>query len=305
MFSQNRDAEPSPVKGSNSTLANTDTSAAKTLPPARDAASREEKAASQEASSDKSSSGKPASSSTASGRSSNADPTKELPQVSPAEYGTLDENTNPSKSSGNYENANATSNKSGGDTSVDPIKELPKVSPAEYGTLDENTDAASGSAQSSKSSGVDKNANATSNKSGGDTSVDPSKELPKVSPAEYGTLDENSQPSKSSGNDNDGNANSNESGGGAPVDPAPTYVTSVTSAGQTKPKGKNLTEGGFDDDPKNNASFNSDIGTENDPGKAAELQFQKQQAATVGSGPRQSGITGDGQYDILETDQQL
>ena len=145
-----------------------------------------------------------------------------------------------------------------------------------------------------------------SNKSSsGDTSADPNKELPKVSPAEYGTLDENTQPSKSSGNDKSGNATSNKSGGAAPVDPAPTYVTSVLSAGHTKPKGKNLTEGGFDDDPKNNASFNSDIGNEDDPGRVAELQFQKRQAATVGSGPKQSSITGDGQYDILETDQQL
>lgn len=113
------------------------------------------------------------------------------------------------------------------------------------------------------------------------------------------------QPSELSGNDRSVNSNSNKSGDGASVDPAPSYVTSVTSAGHTKPKGKNLTEGGFDDDPKNNASFNSDIGTEDDPGRAAELQFQKRQAATVGSGPKQSGITGDGQYDVLETDQQL
>ncbi|KAL9105297.1 MAG: hypothetical protein Q9187_008737, partial [Circinaria calcarea] len=133
-----------------------------------------------------------------------------------------------------------------------------------------------------------------------------------VSPAEYGTLDENTsgsfgsgQGSKSSGNEMGSDGNSNKTPGGIAADPAPTYVTSVLSAGHTKPKGKNLTEGGFDDDPKNNASFNSDIGTEDDPARGAELQFQKRVAATVGSGPRQTGVTGDGQYDVLETDQQI
>ncbi|MCJ1359365.1 MAG: hypothetical protein MMC33_009367 [Icmadophila ericetorum] len=92
--------------------------------------------------------------------------------------------------------------------------------------------------------------------------------------------------------------------GSSSVDPAPTYVTSQY-VDPGKPKGKNLTEGGFDSDDKNNASFNADIGSENNPGRAAELNFQKQAASNVGSGPRQSEIIGDGQYDVLETDQNL
>lgn len=257
-----------PVKGSNSTLANTDTSAAKTLSPAPDAAAREEKAVWQETSDDmKGASG-------TEGKTSGGD-------------------------------SGGPSTGSGGSGSTDPSKELPKVSPAEYGTLDEKSEASSGSTQGSKSKGND-------NAAGESGSADATKELPKVSPAEYGTLDENTsgtsgsaQGSMSSANETGSDGNSNRSSGGVPADPAPTYVTNVLSAGHTKPKGKNITEGGFDDDPKNNASFNSDIGTEDDPARGAELQFQKRVAATVGSGPRQSGVTGDGQYDVLETDQQI
>ena len=90
---------------------------------------------------------------------------------------------------------------------------------------------------------------------------------------------------------------------------APGYVASVTSeANQSgKPKGKNITEGGFDDDPKNNASFNSEIGSENDPGRKAEVDLQKvTQSASGATGPRQApGKSDESQYDILETDQQL
>lgn len=39
-----------------------------------------------------------------------------------------------------------------------------------------------------------------------------------------------------------------------------------------KPKGKNLQEGGFSSDAPN-SSFNSDIGSRNDPGRAAEQSF--------------------------------
>ena len=95
--------------------------------------------------------------------------------------------------------------------------------------------------------------------------------------------------------------------GGADVDAAPGYVASVVSeANKTgKPKGKNLTEGGFDDDPSNNASFTSDIGAEDDPGRKAEADMQKKaQSASGGTGPRQAPGESDGsQYDVLDTDQ--
>lgn len=91
------------------------------------------------------------------------------------------------------------------------------------------------------------------------------------------------------------------------VDTAPSYVHGGQAAGG-KPKGKNLTEGGFDDDDGKNASFTSNIGDENDPGRLAEDKFEQENAesaAYVGGGPRQKKITGNGQYASLEDDQQL
>lgn len=92
---------------------------------------------------------------------------------------------------------------------------------------------------------------------------------------------------------------------------APGYIASVTGqpTQSGKPKGKNLTEGGFDDtddSAANNASFTADIGTENDPGRTAEQGFQHANAAVAGGGgPRQSEVTGKGQYDVLEGEQSL
>lgn len=63
---------------------------------------------------------------------------------------------------------------------------------------------------------------------------------------------------------------------------APSYVQDVLqNQGDLKPKGKNIKEGGFDsNDP--NASFGTDIGSKNDPGRKAERGFQQ---ATAESGP--------------------
>jgi len=102
----------------------------------------------------------------------------------------------------------------------------------------------------------------------------------------------------------------NTSEGAYSADPAPSYVSSGYSdpAQSGKPHGKNITEGGFDADPSKNASFTSDIGDKNDPGRAAENQFQRQgmeSGLDAGGGPRQKEITGDGQYDSLETEQNL
>jgi hypothetical protein len=83
---------------------------------------------------------------------------------------------------------------------------------------------------------------------------------------------------------------------------APSYVNPVLHPQQGGPKGKNLTEGGFDVDDKKNASFISDIGDENDPGRLAEEKFAKINADQDASGgTRQSGGGDDsGQYDALE-----
>lgn len=106
------------------------------------------------------------------------------------------------------------------------------------------------------------------------------------------------------GSEDDGpNTSSSKNAGDAPG-----YVSSVQSdpAQTGKPHGKNITEGGFDSDDSKNASFTSDIGDKNDPGRAAEEQFQTTtQTSAGGKGQPQSGLTKDGQYDALETDQSL
>jgi hypothetical protein len=84
------------------------------------------------------------------------------------------------------------------------------------------------------------------------------------------------------------------------------YSADQLLQGAMKPKGKNIKEGGFDADEAPNASFNDDIGGENDPGRAAESRFQRlanESGPEAGSGPRQKGISGDGQYDVLREEQ--
>lgn len=76
----------------------------------------------------------------------------------------------------------------------------------------------------------------------------------------------------------------------------------------SKPKGTNITEGGFDDDnPDHNASFTAEIGTENDPGRLAEATFRQRGADIpgLGKGSKQTDVTGDGQYDVLRSEQEL
>ena len=86
---------------------------------------------------------------------------------------------------------------------------------------------------------------------------------------------------------------------------APSYVTYQVTANAGKPKGKNLTEGGFDDDNgKNNASYTAEIGSENDPGRVAQQNFQKLNAATGGSNarPQEQDVSGEGTYDSLRAE---
>jgi len=74
--------------------------------------------------------------------------------------------------------------------------------------------------------------------------------------------------------------------------------------GISGPKGVNLTEGGFESDDTKNASFTSEIGSKNDPGRLAELKIQRQNADSAGDAalPRQKGITGDNAFDALSGD---
>jgi len=86
-------------------------------------------------------------------------------------------------------------------------------------------------------------------------------------------------------------------------------VSSVVSdpAQTGKPKGKNITEGGFDEGDDKNTSFTSDIGDKNDPGRRAENEMQRMTQSSSGStAPRQKmGDSDSSQYDVLDTDQNL
>ncbi|KAK3109827.1 hypothetical protein LTR53_016507 [Teratosphaeriaceae sp. CCFEE 6253] len=75
-------------------------------------------------------------------------------------------------------------------------------------------------------------------------------------------------------------------GGGATTDDIVSQIQ--------KPKGSNVTEGGFDDDAPN-VSFSTDIGGKDDPGRAALGGMEARNArAAGGEGPRQYGQAGDG-----------
>ena len=89
---------------------------------------------------------------------------------------------------------------------------------------------------------------------------------------------------------------------------APSYVSELTggSFGQGKPKGKNLQEGGFDSDPRYNASFNSEIGSRNDPGRVGENDMQRRVAESgpdAAGGPRQKGVENQHLYQNLAREQ--
>lgn len=91
------------------------------------------------------------------------------------------------------------------------------------------------------------------------------------------------------------------------TDDAPTgaYAGGAVDQATQKPKGKNITEGGFDSDAPN-ASFNGEIGGKKDPGRVAEAQFQKSNAQSggdVAGGPKQSGLSGGSPYEALKREE--
>ncbi|KAI4735471.1 hypothetical protein E4T50_14012 [Aureobasidium sp. EXF-12298] len=98
----------------------------------------------------------------------------------------------------------------------------------------------------------------------------------------------------------------NNSGSGPP--PSSSYLAKsntadkLGSSGDQAPHGKNISEGGFDANAPN-ASFNGDIGGKNDPGRKALSDVQKnaqQPAGDAGGGPKQTGVSNDGQFDVLK-----
>ncbi|KAL9098838.1 MAG: hypothetical protein Q9163_005567 [Psora crenata] len=87
-------------------------------------------------------------------------------------------------------------------------------------------------------------------------------------------------------------------------DAAPGYVSGVTQPfHQGKPKGKNLKEEDLDGPTTQDA----DIGSDQDPGRKAEGDFQRTTQTVSGStAPRQKGQGGDaGTYDVLNDEQSL
>ena len=83
----------------------------------------------------------------------------------------------------------------------------------------------------------------------------------------------------------------------------PTFNTpsgGVSDATNQQPKGKNITEGGFDADAPN-ASYNTDIGGKDDPGRVALEGFEAENTPFAGgAGPREGQVSNDGQYDVLK-----
>jgi len=87
---------------------------------------------------------------------------------------------------------------------------------------------------------------------------------------------------------------------------APSYVADVTDGYQhTKPDGRNVHEGGFSFDDAKNASFNSEIGSDQDPGRAAINKFQRTNAESGpdAGAPRQKTVNTDTPFDALQNDQ--
>ena len=98
----------------------------------------------------------------------------------------------------------------------------------------------------------------------------------------------------------------------AHADLALIYVANVMGdaldLGLLKPKGWNISEGGFDADESKNATFTGEIGTEKGSGRAADLRFEMENAESAedaGWGPMQKGIEKVGVgYEHLRTDEQ-
>jgi len=95
---------------------------------------------------------------------------------------------------------------------------------------------------------------------------------------------------------------SSSTGGSAPTQ---TSSASVEGYGEnSRPKGQNITEGGFDPNLPN-ASRNTDIGSKNDPGRAGLQDLQNANTPFAGgAGPSESEITNTTKYDALDGETQ-
>ena len=86
---------------------------------------------------------------------------------------------------------------------------------------------------------------------------------------------------------------------------APSYVNNQYIRDPKGPHGKNLQEGGWDDSKTRDglqAALNAEPGSEDDPARAAEYQFElKNNAKSGGAGPREGSLTNETTYDKLDS----
>jgi hypothetical protein len=82
-------------------------------------------------------------------------------------------------------------------------------------------------------------------------------------------------------------------------------VAPVTeNLGSVKPHGSNIREGGFSDTDRKNASFNSEIGSNKDPGRLAENKIQRTNAESGANAAYPNPTVDDTQpYGVLGSDQ--
>ncbi|KAL9108227.1 MAG: hypothetical protein Q9227_006965 [Pyrenula ochraceoflavens] len=97
------------------------------------------------------------------------------------------------------------------------------------------------------------------------------------------------------------------SGRSANADSAPGYTEDVAqgSVGGQRPKGSNITEGGFDEDAPN-ASYTTEIGTDQDPGRMGVGNAQRRvaESGADAGGPRQGGLAGgQGGFETLRSEE--
>ncbi|KAL6235970.1 hypothetical protein BDW75DRAFT_208130 [Aspergillus navahoensis] len=92
----------------------------------------------------------------------------------------------------------------------------------------------------------------------------------------------------------------------APASGSGYQTRSATAAQKQNDSSAIAGQGGeFPSDPKYNASFNSEVGSEDDPGRLAEQKFQRREAETVAAAaaPAQKGAGDQTWYQPLNTDQ--
>lgn len=102
-----------------------------------------------------------------------------------------------------------------------------------------------------------------------------------------------------------GQSEASGSGSQSQYDAGQTRTTDATSGSQRQNSRSRNVKGDFQPEAFKNSSFDSEIGTINDPGRAAEQKFQQQnfQSALNAGGQRQKGVDNAHWYQPLESDQ--